>query len=74
MSVCPLAVSGFPPKNPGTPDEDVPAGDGGDDARIIAQALSDVAHYRAAGVDALVLENSHDLPYIKPPLRRAPSR
>ena len=41
---------------------------GGDDARIIAQALSDVAHYHAAGVDALVLENSHDLPYIKPPL------
>ncbi len=43
-------------------------GYGGDNPRILAQALSDVSHYAAAGVDALVLENSHDLPYIKPPL------
>jgi membrane complex biogenesis BtpA family protein len=40
----------------------------GDDERIVAQALSDLAHYTEAGVDAIVLENSHDLPYIKPPL------
>src|SRR5437879_5821838 len=40
----------------------------GDDERIVAQALSDLAHYAKAGVDALLLENSHDLPYIKPPL------
>jgi membrane complex biogenesis BtpA family protein len=41
---------------------------GGDDERIIAQALSDLRHYLEAGVDAIVLENSHDLPYVKPPL------
>jgi len=41
----------------------------GDDKRIVDQALSDLDHYREAGVDAIVLENSHDLPYIKPPLR-----
>src|SRR5437764_4046868 len=41
---------------------------GGDDERIVAHALSDLRHYRAAGVDAIILENSHDLPYIKPPL------
>ena len=43
----------------------------GDDERILAHVLSDLAHYREAGVDALVLENSHDLPYIKPPLPAA---
>jgi len=41
---------------------------GGKDELIIAQALSDLGHYTIAGVDAIVLENSHDLPYIKPPL------
>jgi membrane complex biogenesis BtpA family protein len=40
----------------------------GDDNRIIKEALSDLKHYIKAGVDAVVLENSHDLPYIKPPL------
>src|SRR5438132_596498 len=40
----------------------------GDDERIVGQALSDLRHYAEAGVDAIVLENSHDLPYIKPPL------
>jgi membrane complex biogenesis BtpA family protein len=40
----------------------------GDDRAIVDQAWSDLEHYRAAGVDALLLENSHDLPYIKPPL------
>ncbi len=43
-------------------------GYGGDDEQIVAQALSDLGHYSKAGVDAVVLENSHDLPYIKPPL------
>lgn len=47
---------------------------GGDDRRILAQALSDLHHYREAGVDAIVLENSHDLPYIKPPLPAAAVR
>ena len=41
---------------------------GGDDKKILSQALSDLRHYLAAGVDAIVLENSHDLPYVKPPL------
>src|SRR5437879_10935224 len=41
---------------------------GGNDKRITAQALSDLRHYMDAGADAVVLENSHDLPYIKPPL------
>jgi hypothetical protein len=40
----------------------------GDDTTIMAQALDDLEHYIAAGVDCVVLENSHDLPYIKPPL------
>ena len=35
---------------------------GGDDRRIIEQALSDLTRYAQAGVDAIVLENSHDLP------------
>src|SRR5438477_13160713 len=47
---------------------------GGDDRRIPAQALSDLRHYTEAGVDAIVLENSHDLPYIKPPLPAAAVR
>lgn len=42
-----------------------------DDDAILATALSDLKHYSEAGVDALVLENSHDLPYIKPPLPAA---
>jgi membrane complex biogenesis BtpA family protein len=41
---------------------------GGDDRQIVEQALSDLEHYAQVGVDAIVLENSHDLPYIKPPL------
>lgn len=40
----------------------------GSKTRILDQALSDLQAYREAGVDALILENSHDLPYIKPPL------
>jgi uncharacterized protein len=41
---------------------------GGDDQRIISQATSDAQAYIEAEVDAIILENSHDLPYIKPPL------
>jgi uncharacterized protein len=41
---------------------------GGNDELIIRQALSDLRHYAEAGLDAIVLENSHDLPYVKPPL------
>jgi membrane complex biogenesis BtpA family protein len=44
---------------------------GGEDDLILAQALSDLGHYTIAGVDAIVLENSHDLPYVKPPLNEA---
>ncbi len=40
----------------------------GDDQRVIKQALSDLKHYKKVGVDSIVLENDHDLPYIKPPL------
>ena len=43
----------------------------GDDKKIIAHALSDFEHYQKAGVDSILLENSHDLPYIKPPLALA---
>lgn len=34
----------------------------GDDEAIMAQVLDDLRHYKGAGVDCLVLENSHDLP------------
>lgn len=40
----------------------------GNDQRVIDQALSDLEHYREAGVDSILLENDHDLPYIQPPL------
>src|SRR3954470_3195623 len=40
----------------------------GDDQEILAQAISDTEHYVEAGADVVILENSHDLPYIKPPL------
>jgi len=40
----------------------------GDGKRIISQALDDLMHYTRAKVDAIILENSHDLPYIRPPL------
>jgi membrane complex biogenesis BtpA family protein len=40
----------------------------GDDQRVIAQALSDVDVYQQAGVDSIMFENDHDLPYIQPPL------
>lgn len=40
----------------------------GDDQRVMDQALSDLEHYKKAGVDSILLENDHDLPYIQPPL------
>jgi membrane complex biogenesis BtpA family protein len=40
----------------------------GNDQRIIDQGLSDLDHYMKAGVDAILLENDHDLPYVKGPL------
>ena len=40
----------------------------GDDHRVMEQALADLEVYRNAGVDSLVFENDHDLPYIQPPL------
>ena len=40
----------------------------GDDRNVLDQALADLELYRAAGVDSIVFENDHDLPYIQPPL------
>lgn len=40
----------------------------GDNQRIIDQAMSDLEHYKKVGVDAVLLENDHDLPFIKGPL------
>ena len=40
----------------------------GDDQRVIDQALADLDIYKKAGVDSIIFENDHDLPYIQPPL------
>lgn len=40
----------------------------GDDQRIIDAALSDLDHYKRAGVDAVLLENDFDLPYARGPM------
>ena len=40
----------------------------GDNQRVIDQALSDLEVYKKAGVDSILFENDHDLPYIQPPL------
>lgn len=40
----------------------------GDDQRVIGQALADLEVYKEAGVDSIIFENDHDLPYIQPPL------
>jgi membrane complex biogenesis BtpA family protein len=40
----------------------------GDDQRVIEQALADLDIYKQAGVDSIIFENDHDLPYIQPPL------
>src|SRR6266498_1020180 len=40
----------------------------GDDQKVIDQAMADLEVYQEAGVDSILLENDHDLPYIQPPL------
>ena len=40
----------------------------GDDQTIMDQALSDLEIYQKAGVDSILFENDHDLPYIQAPL------
>lgn len=40
----------------------------GDDQSVIDQALSDLGIYKTVGVDSILLENDHDLPYVQPPL------
>ena len=40
----------------------------GSSKAVIGNALADLDQYLKAGVEVIVLENSHDLPYIKPPL------
>jgi len=40
----------------------------GDDQRVMDQALADLDVYKEAGVDSILFENDHDLPYIQPPL------
>lgn len=40
----------------------------GDDQNVIDQALADLDVYQKAGVDSILFENDHDLPYIQPPL------
>jgi len=37
---------------------------------ILSRAVADAETFRDLGVDALLLENSYDLPYVKPPLPR----
>ena len=43
----------------------------GDDQKVIDQALADLEIYKKAGVDSILFENDHDLPYIQPPLDEA---
>jgi uncharacterized protein len=38
------------------------------DQKVMDQALSDLDVYKKAGVDSILFENDHDLPYIQPPL------
>jgi membrane complex biogenesis BtpA family protein len=40
----------------------------GDDQGVMDQALADLEVYKQAGVDSILFENDHDLPYIQPPL------
>jgi membrane complex biogenesis BtpA family protein len=40
----------------------------GSSKAVISSALADLEQYLRAGVDAIMLENSYDIPYIKPPL------
>lgn len=56
-----IAMIGLMPL-PGSP------GYGGSEQAIIERALQDADTYKQADVDALLIENSGDLPYEKPPL------
>ena len=47
---------------PGSPRYD------GDEERIVRQAIADLEYYKATGVDSVILENDHDVPYIQPPI------
>ena len=40
----------------------------GSSRAVINAAISDLAEYIEVEADVIVLENSHDIPYIKPPL------
>ncbi|HEY5778618.1 MAG TPA: BtpA/SgcQ family protein [Terrimicrobiaceae bacterium] len=40
----------------------------GSSRAVINTALADLEEYVEAGADVIILENSHDIPYIKPPL------
>src|SRR5262245_46626966 len=40
----------------------------GSSRAVINAAISDLEEYNEAGAAVIVLENSHDIPYIKPPL------
>lgn len=40
----------------------------GDDQKVFDQALADLEIYKEAGVESIIFENDHDLPYIQPPL------
>ena len=42
----------------------------GNDQRVIDQAMADLEIYKKAGVDSIIFENDHDLPYIQPPLNK----
>jgi uncharacterized protein len=59
-----IAVVAIPPL-PGSPRY------GGSVAAVVEGALADIEAYRQAGVDAILLENSWDVPYVKPPLPEA---
>lgn len=55
------------PALPGTPGHD----DEGGTEKLVASALQDLRQYQRAGVEAVLLENSWDVPYVKPPLSDA---
>lgn len=58
-----IAMVGLRPL-PGSPGYD------GSEHAIVDRALQDIELYTAAGADAVLLENSGDLPYSKPPLQK----
>ena len=41
----------------------------GSEQAVVDRAMADLEAYRKAGVDAILIENSGDLPYMKPPLQ-----